>query len=232
MFNNFLFLVQCFVGQVAQAARHWAMGWTARVRSWVLEGCTFFFTPSCSDWSWVHSAFCKMSTGAFQGVKTAERRTSHPTSSKYHHCEYVDPRIHIPLGHWWPVIGVPFSFTPVFELIFSVYFHKIIFSIFLCIWLVHNSLAIFYEIIEHIGKKLMINNTCSFTKSVNRGVIFQFCACRNRIVLSSRSRQAMFEAYFHPERKFLEGCSKREEKVTMWERTIRWISWVRNDFST
>ena len=29
----------------------------------------------------IHSTSCKMSNGAFPGIKTAERRTSHPTSS-------------------------------------------------------------------------------------------------------------------------------------------------------
>ena len=38
-------------GQVAQAARRWATGWTARVRSRVSEGWRFFFAPSCPDWS-------------------------------------------------------------------------------------------------------------------------------------------------------------------------------------
>ena len=40
------------VGQVAQAARRWATGWTARVRSRVSEGWRFFFALSCPDWSW------------------------------------------------------------------------------------------------------------------------------------------------------------------------------------
>ena len=39
-------------GQVAQAARRLAAGWTARVRSRVSEGCRFFFAPSCPDWPW------------------------------------------------------------------------------------------------------------------------------------------------------------------------------------
>ena len=39
------------VGQVAQAARRLAMGWMARVRSWVSEGWRFFFTSLLSDWS-------------------------------------------------------------------------------------------------------------------------------------------------------------------------------------
>ena len=39
------------VGQVAQAARRWATGWTARVQSRVSEGWRFFFAPSCPDWS-------------------------------------------------------------------------------------------------------------------------------------------------------------------------------------
>ena len=39
------------VGQVAQAARRWVTGWTARVRSRVSEGWRCFFTPSCPDWS-------------------------------------------------------------------------------------------------------------------------------------------------------------------------------------
>ena len=41
-----------YVGQVAQAARRLATGWTARVRSRVSEGWRFFFTPSCPDWPW------------------------------------------------------------------------------------------------------------------------------------------------------------------------------------
>ena len=42
-------LLKWNVGQVAQAARRWAMGWMARVRSRVSERWIFFFTPSCPD---------------------------------------------------------------------------------------------------------------------------------------------------------------------------------------
>ena len=54
--ENWLFITtntcMLLVGQVAQAARRLAAGWTARVRSRVSEGCRFFFTPSCPDWPW------------------------------------------------------------------------------------------------------------------------------------------------------------------------------------
>ena len=36
-----------------------------------------------------------MSTGAFPGVKTAERKANHPIFSWCRGCEYVDPCIHI-----------------------------------------------------------------------------------------------------------------------------------------
>ena len=49
------------VRQVAQASRRLATGWTA----WLLEGWRFFFTPSCSDWSWRLLSLLKMSTGGF-----------------------------------------------------------------------------------------------------------------------------------------------------------------------
>ena len=48
--------------------------------------------------------------GNFSGVKAAERRTSHPTSSLCRGCEYVDPCIHIPRGPSWPVMGIPLPF--------------------------------------------------------------------------------------------------------------------------
>ena len=40
------------LGQVAQAVRRLAMGWTVQVRSRVSEEWRFFFTPSCPDWPW------------------------------------------------------------------------------------------------------------------------------------------------------------------------------------
>ena len=47
----------------------------------------------------------KMSTGGFPwGVKAAECRTSHPTSSYCRGCVYEAPYIHIPHG---PVMGTP-----------------------------------------------------------------------------------------------------------------------------
>ena len=81
---------------IAQAARRLTTGWTSRVRSRCRRGGDFssFFRDHTG--LEVHSASYKMSTGCFTGVKTAERRTSHPTSSQYHGCEYVDPCIHIP----------------------------------------------------------------------------------------------------------------------------------------
>ena len=46
LFENLLQVLQTkTVGQVAQAARRLAMGWTARVS----EGWRFFFAPSCPD---------------------------------------------------------------------------------------------------------------------------------------------------------------------------------------
>ena len=65
------------VGQVAQAARRLATGWKVRVS----EGWRFFSLLRVQTGPGVHSAFYKMSTGAFLGVKAAERGTSDPTSS-------------------------------------------------------------------------------------------------------------------------------------------------------
>ena len=69
-------------GQVAQVARRLAAGWTARIRSRVSEGMEIFLTPSCPDWSWgplnlLQNEYREISLG----VKTAEQRTSHTTSS-------------------------------------------------------------------------------------------------------------------------------------------------------
>ena len=66
--------------QVAQAARHLAEGWTARVRTHVAEERRFSLLLRVVRVQ-VHSAPCKMSTGALPGVKAAEHRASHPTSS-------------------------------------------------------------------------------------------------------------------------------------------------------
>ena len=53
--------------------------------------------------------------GAFLGVKTAERRTSHPISSYCRDCVYVDPCTHIPLGPSWPAIEVYLCIFEVFK---------------------------------------------------------------------------------------------------------------------
>ena len=44
--------IYIYMGQVAQAAKRLATGWTARVRSRVSEVWRFFFTPTCPDWPW------------------------------------------------------------------------------------------------------------------------------------------------------------------------------------
>ena len=51
LLNKFNLHTIIYVGHVAQAARRWAMGRTAQVRSRVSEGWRFFFVPSCPDWS-------------------------------------------------------------------------------------------------------------------------------------------------------------------------------------
>ena len=73
---------QMLVGQVAQAARRLAAFRTVRVRSRVSEGWRFFFRPSCPDWSWGPlNLLLNEYRGISPGVKAAERKTSHPTSS-------------------------------------------------------------------------------------------------------------------------------------------------------
>ena len=62
---------------MAQAARRLATGSTARVRSRVSEGWRYSSLLRMQTAPGVHSASYKMSAG----LKTAERRTSHPTSS-------------------------------------------------------------------------------------------------------------------------------------------------------
>ena len=66
-----------FVGQVAQAARRLATGWTARVRSRVSEGWRLFFTASCPDWSWGPLSLLENE----YRLKATKRRIKHPTSS-------------------------------------------------------------------------------------------------------------------------------------------------------
>ena len=62
---------------MSQAARRLAMGSMAQVRSWLSEGWRFSLLIPVQSAPGVHSAYYKMSTG----VKVAEHRTSHPTSS-------------------------------------------------------------------------------------------------------------------------------------------------------
>ena len=100
------------VGQVADEAMRLAMAWTAQVRSRVSEAWRFFFTPWCPDWYWgtlnlLQNEYREISLG----VKTAEQRTSHTTSSQCRGCQYVNPCIHIPRGPPWPVMAIPLPFT-------------------------------------------------------------------------------------------------------------------------
>ena len=62
------------MGQIAQAARCWTTGWTARVRSRVSEGgADFSFLLRIQAGPGVDSTSYKMSTGSFPwGVKAAE----------------------------------------------------------------------------------------------------------------------------------------------------------------
>ena len=106
-FGNMLDQVQSNVGQVAQAARLLATGWTARVRSRVSEGWRFFFPPSCPDWSRVQSSSQKMSTGLSPGVKAVKHMT---ISLQCRGCVYVDSYIHIPRGPSWPLMEMPIPF--------------------------------------------------------------------------------------------------------------------------
>ena len=46
-------------------------------------GVTIFFSLLVEAGPGVHSTSCKMSSGAFSGIKTVERGASHPTSSYY-----------------------------------------------------------------------------------------------------------------------------------------------------
>ena len=55
-------------GQVTQATRSLTAGWTARVRSRVVEEWRFFFNLCVQNGPDVHSASYKMSTGGFPQV--------------------------------------------------------------------------------------------------------------------------------------------------------------------
>ena len=50
--NTVLLCILAMKGQVAQAVRPLATGYTVRVRSRVSERWRFFFTPSCPEWLW------------------------------------------------------------------------------------------------------------------------------------------------------------------------------------
>ena len=69
-------------------------------------------------------------------------------------------------------------------------------------------------------------------QSANAGVIFRFRAWRNFMVLSWRTRQAMFGAHFYLERKFIEGCSIESGHVENLRAQDQVNRWVRNDFPT
>ena len=58
-----------FMGQVAQAARRLATGWTARVRSQVSKGWRFSSLPRAQTGPGVHSASYKRVRGPFPGGK-------------------------------------------------------------------------------------------------------------------------------------------------------------------
>ena len=89
------------MSQVVQAARRLATGWTAQVRDFSSFLCV-------QTGPGVHSASFKMGTGGSSpGIKAAERRTSHPTSSSCRGYVYVNPRIHIPSGPSRPVMEIP-----------------------------------------------------------------------------------------------------------------------------
>ena len=92
------------VGQVAQAVRRLAMGWTARVQPQVPEGWRFSSLLRVQTGPGVHSASYKMSTGAFpRGVNVAEHRTTLVPSWQ---CLCVPLHPH-PRGPSWPVMEIP-----------------------------------------------------------------------------------------------------------------------------
>ena len=103
-------------GQVAQAASHLAIGWTARVQSHRLVGWSlitmiiFFFIFFNAAYTLyigsmieifplhlvqtglrVHSFPIKWVPGVFLEIKMTEQTASHPSSFKCCDCEYVDP---------------------------------------------------------------------------------------------------------------------------------------------
>ena len=96
------------------------MRWTARIRTRMVVGWRFFLLLGVETRPDVHSASCKMSTGAFSGVQTDERRAIHPTSSQCRGCEYVETCIHIPRGPSWPIMGITLPFYMVFTVLFII----------------------------------------------------------------------------------------------------------------
>ena len=74
------------------------------------RNCYFSLFLRVQTGSEIHSASCKMSTGTFLGLETA----SHPISSQFRGCKYVDPCIYIAIGPSWPVMRIPLPWNEIY----------------------------------------------------------------------------------------------------------------------